>query len=91
MRAPTIHLNGTSGDTLRDQYLDAAAALDRAIEVMQDAAPNARDYYPQGADAFREALLEHSERLVLIRRVMNDLDLLAEQVQNQIDQRPGRA
>ena len=91
MRAPTIHLNGTSAETLLDQYQTAASALRQAAETLIDAHPNARDYYPQGADAFREALLEHSERLVLIRRVMNDLDLLAEQVQNQIDQRPGRA
>ena len=90
MRRPTSHLNGTSAETLFDQYATAADALRQAIETLIDTAPNARDYYPQGAAAFYEAALEHSERVLALQRVLGDLDLLAEQVQDNIDQKARR-
>lgn len=91
MRRPTIHLNGTSADALLDQYQTAAGALRQAIETLIDAYPNARDYYPQGAAAFHEAALEHSERVLALSRVVAELDLLAEHVQDDIDQKARRA
>ena len=47
MIKPTIHLNGTSKDVLAKQYNDAVVLLRGALQAMEDAAPNARDYYPQ--------------------------------------------
>lgn len=62
MTFPTVHLNGTSGDDLFRQVCEAGSALRRALAAMSEAAPNARDYYPQGDLAFRAAVREHDER-----------------------------
>lgn len=39
---PLVHLNGTSGDSLLGELTTASRALGLAIEVLCDAAPNAR-------------------------------------------------
>jgi len=60
---PTVHLNGTSVESLLHAYsaaLDAAHALSTAL---REAAPNARDYYPQGDDAFNQARAENDRDL----------------------------
>ena len=49
---PTLYLNGTSRDSLLDGYLAALDALRLAMEALQAAAPNARDYYVQAGDTF---------------------------------------
>ncbi len=41
---PHIHLNGTSPDELLRQFTDVAVALREAMEKIQAAAPNGRDY-----------------------------------------------
>jgi len=90
MRLPTIHLNGTSADTLLDEYWAALDALQKAIEVLQDAAPNARDYYPQGDGAFHEAAREHKARLAALHGVLAEVRDLANHVQEQIDNQTRR-
>jgi hypothetical protein len=61
---PTLHLNGTGKITLRDEYAAAYDAIGKAVEALATATSNARDFYPQGADAYykhrdeRDAALE---------------------------------
>ena len=43
--------NGTSRDVLDLQYENALAKLRDAVKALEDASPNARDYYLQGPDA----------------------------------------
>lgn len=62
MRTPTVHLNGTSRETLRESYQEAYDAILNAREKLRAACPNARDYYVQGPEAFREAAEEHARR-----------------------------
>ena len=52
---PTIHLNGTSADTLYIEYWGASRALDEAAEALAAATCNSRDFYPQGAAAWDQA------------------------------------
>jgi hypothetical protein len=59
MLIPTVHMNGTAGEVLRDQYAAAVEALRKAIDAVCDAGPNARDYYVQGPDAGLAAQREH--------------------------------
>lgn len=82
---PTIHLNGTAGAALLDQYTAAAEAMRKAIDALCDAGPNARDYYVQGPDVALAAQREHEARLASLKLVRNELAAIAEGVQDQID------
>lgn len=74
---PTVHLNGTSLETLRDQIDTVADRLGVAIEALCDAAPNARDYYPQGDAAYGRARDEHLARVQKLREVYGEIATLS--------------
>jgi hypothetical protein len=76
MILPTVHLNGTSRGSLRVQYETAYRVLGDAARALEEAYPNARDYYVQGEDAFGVASREHSARVKAVRDVMQDLEQL---------------
>ena len=84
---PTVHLNGSAGEVLRDQYAAAADAMRKAIYAVCDAGPNARDYYVQGSDAALAAQREHEARIASLKRVRDELAAIAEGVQDQLDAR----
>ena len=60
---PTLHLNGTGKTTLRDEYAAAYDAINKAVDALVAATCNARDFYPQGADAYYKARDERAEAL----------------------------
>lgn len=80
MITPTIHLNGTSRETLLAQATNATEALTDAIEAMRAMAPNGRDYYPQGDNAIRAAIQEHSARIVKLNEVHAEVMAIAEAI-----------
>jgi hypothetical protein len=71
---PTVHLNGTSRAELERQLEAAATAVRDAIVTVGGAAPNARDYYPQGDDAFRVAARQHAGWLVQLGDILTSLE-----------------
>jgi len=77
---PTIHMNGTSGRALLEGYCEAISAVQAALETLARAAPNGRDYYPQGPDACALADGEHDARKRALIGVLNELQTLAEHV-----------
>jgi hypothetical protein len=84
MTTPTVHLNGTSRESLLEGYCDAGRAVNDAIKALQDAAPNDRDYYIQkDKDAFRNAVAEHMDRIERLINVRVELEVLAEAVADQ--------
>lgn len=85
MTIPTIHLNGSDGNVLRDGYRAAADAVRKALDAVCEAGPNARDYYVQGPDAYRAAQREHDARVEHLKRVRLELTALVEGIQDQID------
>ena len=87
MMIPTVHLNGSSGEVLLDQYTTAAESVRQAIDKICDAGPNARDYYVQGPDAARAAQREHEARLAALKRMRDELAAIAEGIQDQLDER----
>jgi hypothetical protein len=87
MLIPTVHLNGTTGEALRDQYTDAAIAVQKAINALCVAGPNARDYYVQGPDAGFAAQREHEARVKVLKGVRDELAAIAEGIQDQLDVR----
>ncbi len=87
MLIPTVHLNGTPGERLRDQYMDAVEAVRKAVDAVCDAGPNARDYYVQGPDAGLAAQREHEARIKALKTVRDELASIAEGIQDQLDAR----
>lgn len=75
-----IHLNGTHPQVLYDQLHAASRALQDAGAALAAAAPNARDYYPLGPDAFGVAQAEHEARLATIWRLRAEVETAIEHV-----------
>ena len=90
MRKPTIHLNGSSAQSLFDGYRNALDKVTEAIEALQACAPHGRDYYVQdgpaaipGIGATNEAINEHRLRFEMLNAVRRDLEKLALHVMEQ--------
>lgn len=73
MIKPSIHLNGTSAQSLAEQYSHAVTAVDKAIRCIEENGPNGRDYYPQGNDAMGIASREHAARCAKLTEVRDEL------------------
>jgi uncharacterized membrane protein YdfJ with MMPL/SSD domain len=80
MILPTIHMNGTAASDLYQENRNAAHALREALRQLHNAAPNGRDYYPQGPAAINVALAEHGARIELLERVLEELNGIAEHI-----------
>jgi hypothetical protein len=77
---PMVHLNGTSKQSLLDQYENAIKALEDAKDVLLKSAPNGRDYYPKGPDAYEIARKQHYSRTAKINQVINELTSIVEEI-----------
>jgi len=80
---PTVHLNGTGKQGLVEPLRAALSALRAASRAVESAAPNARDYYPQGAGAYEIAAKEHASRLAKIASIMDEVSAMWEGIENQ--------
>lgn len=58
---PTIHLNGTGAKSLVYEYYAVCQAINQASDALAAATCNARDFYPQGTDAWQQARDERAE------------------------------
>jgi hypothetical protein len=87
---PTLHLNGSSEAALREPLIEACGALRGALRAMSETQPNARDYYPQGDDAFRAATREHEARIATARKLLAEYEQILDGLQEQIDARDAR-
>lgn len=76
MTFPTIHSNGSTPGDLCTAYNIARRAIESAHEALAYACPNARNYYPQGDDAFRAARAEHEARLKRLEETRAELEKL---------------
>jgi hypothetical protein len=81
---PNVNLNGTRGKDLMDQILDAGHAVRKAMDVLSEAAPNGRDYLPQGAGEYPIAAKQHADRLARIKSVYDELQDVAELIADQL-------
>jgi len=71
---PSIHLNGTGRRMLTEDYTAAYHALQTAFRAFQSIEFNARDYYPQGADAFTRARHQRDIQLHHLAEVQHYLE-----------------
>lgn len=71
---PTVHHNGTHPNDLLAQITEAATELTKALGALQNAAPNGRDYCPQGNGAITTAIGEHNARVAAVTKVIKELE-----------------
>ena len=83
MKAPTIHLNGTSKTALLDAAKDARDGVREARNRLQPVYPNGRDYYPQGETAHRIAVDEWLDLDKKLRDVDEALTRLVVEIADQ--------
>lgn len=70
---PQVNLNGTSKAVLFSQY---KIALERAIRTKKAvvfSAPHGRDYQTLSDGVFNKAMLQHTNRLVDLERIIKEL------------------
>lgn len=84
---PVVHTNGTDPSVLLKNYLDAAAACQEALDLLEACAPNVRDHYVQSTEAMVTASAEHVIRVQKLISIKVELRALAEHVQQQVDNR----
>lgn len=80
---PTVHINGSSAESLMDGFETAIEALRRAIECVGDTAPHARDYYIQDPGEFERAKQQHAARIEALRLVRIELEAIRASVETQ--------
>lgn len=87
MQFPKIHLNGSHGPTLLQQYLTAAQAVELAIRNVEHIDCHGRDYYTilGNSDAASLAAAEHKARLFYLTTVAKELRAIAENISEQVD------
>jgi hypothetical protein len=73
---PTIHLNGTSAETLREDYVNAMRAIQDAIEAVEKIEFHMRDYYVIDR-AWPVALEQHRERIKKLHSVKIEMEAIA--------------
>jgi hypothetical protein len=77
MRAPLVHLNGTSKDALFTALLNAGRAVRIAIEAVRETAPHQRDYHPLPPAAWEQARAEWEARMASLHTVYKELEAIA--------------
>ena len=87
MTFPTVHLNGTSAETLIEGYCNARTAVMAAQDALAQIEFNARDYYVKGPDAYPAARKEHTARLAALAKIADELLQIAMDVQDQQQER----
>ena len=68
---PTIHLNGTGAETIEREYRAVRHAARQAIETLEQATCNQRDYYTQEPFAWQQAREERRQAFIRLTKVMN--------------------
>lgn len=79
---PLVNLNGTSIVELLTQYQTAINAIMEAETALHLTTPHARDYHPQGHEAFLRATVEHGSRLARLVSVRDEIYAILEDISN---------
>ena len=87
LAVPTVHLNGTGGQALADEYRHAYEKLIEAVDALRAVTVHGRDYYvndPKGDDTYANARAQQDERLSAVGQVAREVGAIAAAVQEQV-------
>lgn len=80
LELPVVHLNGTSAESLSEQFRAAKTALEYALEACSKAAPHGRDYYPSGSGSYTRATKQYIARQQKLVDVLQEVTEIYEHV-----------
>jgi hypothetical protein len=82
MQLPCININGTAPSDLLEAHMKVRRHLQKAVEAMHDCAPHGRDYQTltDGRAALHRAIDEHSNRMLKLRQILVELEIICEHV-----------
>lgn len=80
LRLPTIHLNGTSRESLLQQVRRARITGNEFQAALQEMAPHERDYYPQGPGALAAVSEQHRDRMKKVHEILGELAQIADHI-----------
>ena len=67
-------MNGDSKATLLSDNAAARDAINNAIDIVAKAAPNGRNFYPQGDGAINEAIAQHIKRVECLEAIRQEFE-----------------
>jgi hypothetical protein len=81
---PTIHMNGSNAESLKNEYLNAYEVAGQLLDALDHIDLNARDYYVQkDPDAFAHARDQASARYMKVRAIRAELETIIQSIQEQ--------
>ena len=80
---PTIHLNGTSKETLIEGYSNIIENLDKLSDSISSCEFHSRDYYVHDVDAFSNALRERNKHINNISEFAQYIEKHIQDIANQ--------
>ena len=80
MTFPIVNGTGTPALELVEQNTDVLYAVKAAMEALESAAPQVRDYFQKGMHFYDAALREHKDRLERMRSVRDETQVLLEHI-----------
>lgn len=87
---PQINLNGTNGNELLQENMDAYAAVNNAIDYLSKVTVHGRDYQTLSGGAYYAARQEHLGRIAKLESVRADLAAIAAEISRQLRERLDR-
>jgi hypothetical protein len=81
---PTIHLNGSNAESLKNEYIQAYIVAGELLNKLQAIDLNGRDYYVQADErAFEQARQESSARYMAVKTIRAELDHIIAAIERQ--------
>lgn len=71
---PLLHMNGSGKANLLPPAMETARALRKAQAALREMAPNQRDYYPLGAEAWTAAQDEYVAHAKALEQVLHAVE-----------------
>ena len=79
---PIIHMNGDRREVLMERLEQAYDAVGMAMDVLQQCAPNGRNFFPESG-RMQRAEAQHRERQAHLQAVYTSLEAEAIQIQRE--------
>lgn len=82
-QAPVLNINGSSYQTLREDYLATIRVIQEAEKKLSAIYPHGRDFQTVDGGLYQKARNEADARLKKIRDVLNEIENIAKQIVDQ--------